>query len=164
MKRAFHILMADDDPDDCLLVKDALAENRSTVALRFVTDGEDLMNYLNRHGKYRSEEAFQRPDLIFLDLNMPLKDGREALKEIKADKTLKLIPVVVLSTSKVKEDILESYELGVNSFITKPASFDSLREVLKTVIAYWFDTVKLPSWPCGDPDERTENPCFTGRG
>lgn len=145
MKRTFTILMADDDPDDCLLVKDALAGNRPTVGLSFVGNGEDLLDYLHRHGKYRSDETRPQPDLIFLDLNMPLKDGREALKEIKSDKALRLIPVVVLSTSRVREDVLESYGLGANSFISKPASFESFRTALKTVVAYWFDTVKLPS-------------------
>ena len=145
MKKAFTILMADDDPDDCLLVKDALGQHRATIALRFATDGEDLLNYLHRHGKYRSEKTVQQPDLIFLDLNMPVKDGREALKEIKTNRTLKTIPVVVLSTSKVSKDVLECYGLGANSFITKPPSFASLCEVLNRVITYWFNTVNLPS-------------------
>jgi CheY-like chemotaxis protein len=145
MKRAFNILMADDDPDDCLLVKDALAENRLTVSLNIVANGRDLLDYLYRQGKYRTEETAHQPDLIFLDLNMPGKDGREALKQIKADTELKLIPIVILTTSKAKEDVLESYGLGANSFITKPASFKSLCKVLKTVVTYWFDTVKLPA-------------------
>jgi CheY-like chemotaxis protein len=145
MKKAFNILMADDDPDDCLPVKDALAENQPAVELRVVENGEDLLDYLHRHGKYRSEEPGPKPDLIFLDLNMPRKDGREALKEIKSDKTLRGIPVVVLSTSGVNEDVLESYGLGANSFVTKPASFESLCKTLKTVPTYWFKTVRLPS-------------------
>ena len=144
MKRVINILMADDDPDDCLLVKDALAANRPAVSLSFVADGEDLLDYLHRHGKYRPGQTPTRPDLIFLDLNMPRKDGREALKEIKSDRMLRWIPVVVLTTSTVNEDVTESYELGANSYITKPASFESLRKILETVIAYWFDTVKLP--------------------
>lgn len=145
MKSAFNILMADDDEDDCLLVRDALAGNRPTLALRFVGNGEDLLDYLHRHGQYRSEETSPKPDLIFLDLNMPRKGGREALKEIKSDKTLRLLPIVVLSTSRDREDVQESYGLGANSFITKPVSFESFCTALQTVVAYWFDTVKLPS-------------------
>lgn len=158
MKNPFNILMADDDPDDYLLVRDALAENQSTVLLRFVENGEDLLDYLHRHGKFRSDKINPQPDLIFLDLNMPRKDGREVLKEIKSDKALRLIPIVILSTSGVKEDVLESYTLGANSFITKPASFESLCTVLKTVLAYWFDTVKLPSGALGEANGRTEYP------
>ena len=145
MKRVLNILMADDDPDDCLLVRHALEQSRLAGTLRFVSDGEELLDYLHRHAKCRSDDITLRPDLIFLDLNMPRKDGREALKEIKSDEALRLIPIVVLSTSGVKEDVLESYNLGANSFITKPASFESLCMALETVLAYWFHTVKLPT-------------------
>jgi CheY-like chemotaxis protein len=137
--------MVDDDPDDYLLLKDALAENRLTVSLSLVANGEELLNYLHRRGKYQAEETVSRPDLIFLDLNMPGKAGHEVLKKIKADNDLKMIPIVIWATSKSKEDVMESYRLGANSFVTKPASFKSLCKVLKTVVSYWFDAVKLPA-------------------
>lgn len=138
------LLMADDDPDDRLLTKQALAENRLANDIRFVEDGEELLDYLFRRGPYSSPDKSPRPGLILLDLNMPRKDGREALAEIKADPSLRNIPVVVLTTSKAEEDICRSYDLGVNSYITKPVSFDGLVEVMKTVGQYWFEIVELP--------------------
>ena len=153
MKRVLNILMADDDPDDCLLVRHALEQSRLAGTLRFVSDGEELLDYLHRHAKCRSDDITLRPDLIFLDLNMPRKDGREALREIKTDASLKRIPIVVLTTSKVREDVLDSYLLGANSFVTKPASFESLREILETVVTYWFDTVRLPPKDHGESHE-----------
>lgn len=138
------ILMADDDPDDRLLAHDALAENHLGSHLQFVNDGEELMDYLYHRGKYADSSRFPRPELILLDLNMPRKDGREALQEIKSDQQLRQIPVIVLTTSKAAEDIYRSYDLGANSFITKPVSFSSLAEVMKTLGQYWFETVDLP--------------------
>ena len=138
------ILMADDNEDDCLLAREALAESRLTSVLHFVQDGEELMDYLYRRGKYAEERNSPRPGLILLDLNMPKKDGREALREIKADPTLRQIPVVVLTTSKSEEDICLSYDLGANSFITKPVTFASLVEVMKNTVKYWFEIVELP--------------------
>ncbi len=138
------ILMADDDPDDQLMAKEAFQENRMANVLKFVNDGEELLNYLRHEGKFNSENA-PKPGLILLDLNMPKKDGRTALKEIKADPILKRIPVVILTTSKLEEDIVKSYDLGVSSFISKPVSFDGLVEVTKEIGKYWFGIVVLPN-------------------
>lgn len=136
------ILMADDDPDDRLLTRDALEESHLLNDFETVEDGEELMEYLHRKGKYADKP---RPGLILLDLNMPRKDGREALREIKSDPVLRRIPVVVMTTSKAEEDILRSYDLGVNSFIVKPVTFDTLVEMLQTIGKYWFEIVELPS-------------------
>ena len=137
------ILMADDDEDDRLMTKEALEEARLlTDEIRFVEDGEELMDYLYHRDKYINDSP--RPGFILLDLNMPRKDGREALKEIKADPHLRQIPIVVLTTSKAEEDILRTYDLGVNSFITKPVSFESLVDIMKTLKKYWFEIVELP--------------------
>jgi len=141
---AISILMADDDEDDCLMTKEALEEAKVENNIYFVKDGEDLMDYLYHRGSYSDEEKFPRPGLILLDLNMPRKDGREALREIKADPTLWQIPIVVLTTSKAEEDVYRTYDLGVNSFITKPVLFEGLVEVMKTLSHYWFSIVKLP--------------------
>jgi CheY-like chemotaxis protein len=138
------ILMADDDEDDCMLAHEALAESRLANDLHFVRDGEELMDYLYRRGNYVDSRSSPRPGLILLDLNMPRKDGREALKEIKADPNFRQIPIVVLTTSKAEEDIYRSYDLGANSFITKPVTFASLVEVMKTIGKYWFEIVELP--------------------
>ena len=138
------ILLADDDPDDRQLTRDAFAENRLVNELHFVEDGEELMDYLRRRGRYRNLNGEPLPGLILLDLNMPRKDGREALKEIKADPELRRLPIVVLTTSKAEEDILRSYDLGVNSYITKPVTFKSLVELVKVLGQYWFEVVKLP--------------------
>ncbi len=138
------ILMADDDEDDCILAQEALAESRLANDLHFVQDGEELMDYLYRRGKYLDPKTSPRPGLILLDLNMPKKDGREALQEIKANLHLRHIPIVVLTTSKAEEDIYISYKLGANSFITKPVTFAALVEVMKTIGKYWFEIVELP--------------------
>jgi CheY-like chemotaxis protein len=138
------ILLADDDADDRMLTRDALAESRLANDLRFVEDGEELLDYLLKRGKYADADA-PRPGLILLDLNMPRKDGREALKEIKAEPTLRQIPVVVLTTSKAEEDIYRTYDLGVNSFITKPVTFDGLVTVMRALGRYWFEIVELPT-------------------
>ncbi|HYE32564.1 MAG TPA: response regulator [Methylomirabilota bacterium] len=142
--RPITILLADDDPDDRLLTKHAMEENRLVNQLRCVEDGEELMDYLLHRGKFKDPASAPRPGLILLDLNMPRKDGREALREIKADPQLRQIPVVVLTTSKAEEDIYRTYDLGVNSFITKPVTFDGLVQVMKTVSKYWFEIVELP--------------------
>jgi CheY-like chemotaxis protein len=141
--RSITLLVADDDADDRLMIKDALEENRLANDLHFVEDGEDLMDYLLRRGKYSAAPA-PRPGLILLDLNMPKKDGREALRDIKSDPALKDIPVVVLTTSKAEEDIYRTYNLGVNSFVTKPVTFGSLVDILKELGKYWFEIVELP--------------------
>lgn len=143
------ILMADDDPDDRLLVKDALgeceAESKVADQLRFVNDGEDLMDYLLRRGHYADPACSPRPDLILLDLNMPRMDGREALREIRNDVELRNIPVVVFTTSRAETDIKLVYNLGANSFVTKPVSFDALVKTVSLLARYWLGIVELPS-------------------
>lgn len=139
------ILLADDDPDDRMLTRDAFVESRLRNELEMVEDGEELMDYLHNRGKYSGESARPMPGLILLDLNMPRKDGREALKEIKSCPELRRIPVIVLTTSKAEEDILRTYDLGVNSFVVKPVTFEALVDVLKTIGKYWFEIVELPS-------------------
>ncbi|MEM6252817.1 MAG: response regulator [Cyanobacteria bacterium P01_D01_bin.156] len=138
------ILMADDDEDDRLLTREALAENRLVNELYFVEDGEDLMDYLYRRGNYSEPGIAPRPSIILLDLNMPRKDGREALEEIKNNPELRSIPVVVLTTSKAEEDILKTYDLGASSFITKPVNFQSMVDIVKILGTYWFQLVHLP--------------------
>jgi CheY-like chemotaxis protein len=138
------ILLADDDPDDRKLTQDAFAENRLANMLHCVEDGEELMDYLHRRGKYDNLRGEALPGLILLDLNMPRKDGREALREIKADPELRRIPIVVLTTSKAEEDIVRTYDLGVNSYVTKPVTFKSLVELIKVLGRYWFEVVELP--------------------
>jgi CheY-like chemotaxis protein len=145
MEQPITILYADDDPEDRMLVQEAWQESRLANTLHFVEDGEELMDYLNRRGKYAELMGSPLPGMILLDLNMPRKDGREALKEIKADPKLRTIPTVVLTTSKAEEDICGAYELGVNSFIVKPVTFQALVEVTLTLSKYWFEIVELPS-------------------
>ena len=139
------ILMADDDPDDRLLVEDAFAEIRLENPLDFVGDGIELMDYLHRRGAYTHLGGMPLPGLILLDLNMPRKNGREALHEIKQDELLRKIPIVILTTSKAEEDLLASYKLGANSFIVKPVTFDKLVEVIRVVTDYWLCIVTLPT-------------------
>jgi CheY-like chemotaxis protein len=137
--------MAEDDPDDRLLVKEAFKDNRLSNELYFVEDGEQLMDYLYMRGKFSDPKRAPRPGMILLDLNMPKKDGREALVEIKADPNLRKIPIVVLTTSKNEEDIVRSYDLGASSYITKPVTFESLVEVTRAMGKYWFEIVELPN-------------------
>jgi CheY-like chemotaxis protein len=139
------ILMADDDPDDRMLARDAMRESMLLNEFETVNDGEALMDYLLQKGEFSGTAARPRPGLILLDLNMPRKDGREALKEIKSHPDLRSIPVVVMTTSKAEEDILTTYELGVNSFVTKPVTFEGLVDVLKVIGKYWFEVVELPA-------------------
>jgi len=143
-RKSITILLADDDADDRMMASDALEESRLANDLRCVEDGEELMDYLHRRGKFVPPNEAPRPGLILLDLNMPRKDGREALKEIKAEPELRSIPVIVLTTSKAEEDIYRTYDLGVNSFITKPVNFESLVAVMKALGKYWFEIVELP--------------------
>lgn len=139
-----HILIADDDPDDCLLTCEAFKECQVANPLHFVHNGEELMDYLKRRPPYTDDKQHPLPGLILLDLNMPLKDGREALIEINADKQLRAIPVVILTTSSAEEDIVHSYQAGGSSFITKPVSFSGLLKVVKALSHYWLEIVKLP--------------------
>lgn len=138
------ILIADDDPEDRMLAEDALEEARLANDIRFVEDGEDLMNYLKQQGKYADTKNCPRPGMILLDLNMPRMDGREALAEIKEDEHLRMIPVIILTTSDADEDILRSYNLGAASFITKPVTFEGLVKVMMALKMYWFEIVALP--------------------
>jgi CheY-like chemotaxis protein len=137
--------MAEDDSDDRLLVKDALAECNWAADLRFVENGEEMMDYLQRRGKYSDLSTAPRPGLILLDLNMPRKDGREVLREVRADAELRRIPVVVLTTSKADTDIASIYDLGANSFISKPVQFDALVGLIRILGQYWFNIVQLPA-------------------
>ncbi|HEX8831540.1 MAG TPA: response regulator, partial [Longimicrobium sp.] len=137
--RPFTILMADDDEDDRLLATEALAESRLSNELRCVEDGVELMDYLHRRGRYAPPASAPRPGLILLDLNMPRKDGREALREIKSDPLLRSIPVVVLTTSRADEDIARSYDLGANSYIAKPVTFEGLVDVVRALGRYWIE-------------------------
>ena len=138
------ILVAEDDAEDQMLVKEAMEESRLSNHIHFVSDGEELLAYLRHEGPYADIRKYPHPGLILLDLNMPRKDGREAMKEIKTDPKLRVIPIVVLTTSKAEEDVLRTYDLGVNSFITKPVSFSSLVNVMRTLGKYWFEIVELP--------------------
>jgi len=131
------LILADDDPDDRLLTREAFEEAGFAGTFQFVDDGQQLLDYLDT-----SRESL--PGVILLDLNMPRMNGYEALSELKTDAALRRIPIIVLTTSNSSEDILRSYDLGVNSFITKPGSFGELKEVAKRVIDYWLGTVKLP--------------------
>jgi CheY-like chemotaxis protein len=140
------VLVADDDDDDRSFIRRAWSNNRAGNALRFVEDGQELTEYLNHWGKYSSPASAPRPAVILLDLNMPRKDGREALREIKANPELREIPIVVLTSSQAEEDICRSYDLGANSYITKPATFGALVEVLKILGRHWSEIadVRLP--------------------
>ena len=142
--KSITILMADDDEDDREMTKEAFEESRLANDLRFVEDGVELLDYLKRRGKYADPASSPRPGVILLDLNMPRKDGREALEEIKADSQLCGIPIVVLTTSQQEEDILRSYQLHASSYITKPVTFDSLVRVVAALGQYWLEIVELP--------------------
>jgi len=136
--------VADDDEEDRMLTEEALEENNISDQLFFVEDGEEAMDYLQRRGKFKDKKKYPMPELILLDLNMPKKDGREVLAEIKQDPNLKGIPVVVLTTSNAEDDIKNMYGLGVNSYITKPVSFDGMVLAMKSLKEYWFEIVTLP--------------------
>jgi len=139
------ILICDDDEDDRILTQQALEQAHVSNSLRFVEDGEQLLDYLYQRGEFAGETGkAPRPGLILLDLNMPKMGGREALKVIKEDKTLRDIPIVVLSTSRLDQDIVRSYQLGVNSFISKPVTFSGLVAAMNVLGRYWLEIVELP--------------------
>jgi two-component system, response regulator len=142
--KSVTILMADDDPDDRMLTEDALKEARLANDIRFVENGEELLQYLRHQGKFVDASVAPRPGIILLDLNMPKMDGREALKILKTDPNLRRIPVIIMTTSKADQDILKSYDLGANSYVTKPVTFDELVEVVRGFGRYWFEIVELP--------------------
>lgn len=141
--RPFVVLMADDDAEDCLLVRDAAAEARLAHVFRFVSDGEALFDYLGRRGPF-AEESAPRPDLVLLDLNMPKKDGRETLRQLKADPRFRDIPVVVLTTSTTEDDVAYSYRSGASSFVVKPATYQAWIDLVRDLCDYWFRLVRLP--------------------
>ena len=147
-QKPVSILIADDAPDDRLMAREALRQNYSPCQVYSVEDGEELMDYLYHRGKFADVNAFPDPNLVLLDLNMPRKNGIEALREIKSDPILRPIPIVVLTTSKEEEDIYRSYDLGVNSFITKPLTYESLVNTMKILGKYWFEVVQLPNEQC----------------
>lgn len=151
--RLFTILMVDDDPDDRLLFKEACEEVRLRNPIEFLENGEQLIDYLKRQGDYAGRSGEPYPGVILLDLNMPLKDGREALEEIKSDPDLRHIPIVVLTTSKSEDDILSSYGLGASSYIVKPISLDRLMRVVNSIGEYWVEIVQVPSADVPDPSE-----------
>jgi CheY-like chemotaxis protein len=139
-----RILIADDDEEDRMLARDALVEARLANDLHFVSDGEELMQYLRAEGKYSAPGAAPRPGLLLLDINMPKMDGFECLRQIRADPALRQIPIVILTTSRAEADVYRSYDLGVNSFVSKPVTFDQLVEAMRTLGRYWFQIVALP--------------------
>lgn len=143
-REAIVILMADDDPEDTEMAREALDSARLANELHIVGDGEELLDYLNRRGNYQDPASSPQPGLILLDLNMPKMDGREALSAIKANEELRRIPVVVLTTSSAEEDIYRSYDLGVSGYITKPVSFAGLVDAMNQMGSYWFELVQLP--------------------
>lgn len=142
MPPSIPILIADDDEEDRMLARDALNESRLANRIFFVEDGVDLLDFLYQRGSY--SESAPRPGLILLDINMPRMNGFEALREIRRDRELRSIPVVILTTSRAEEDIVRSYDLGVNSFISKPVTFEGLVDVMRTLGRYWFEIVDLP--------------------
>jgi len=142
--KPYTILMADDDADDYLLVRDALRQTRHDFQLRFVRDGEELIDYLFGRGRYADGQDAPRPDLILLDLKMPKKDGREVLQELKSHPRFRRIPIVALTTSTAEDDVAYSYDVGVNSYLTKPVTFRALVDMMDTLGKYWFELVELP--------------------
>ena len=139
------ILIADDDPDDRQLTKEAFAEAKLANDLRFVEDGVELLDYLNRRGKFTDPESSPKPGIILLDLNMPRKDGREALTEIKQDQRFKTLRVIIMTTSNAEADIERSYSQSAASYITKPVTFEALVDVIRTFGKYWLEIVELPN-------------------
>ena len=143
-KKIFTLLIANDDEDTRFLLEEALREVRLAIRSEFVENGEQVLDYLYRRGQYVDSSNWHQPDLILLDLNMPRLDGRETLTSIRSDPNLQQIPVVILTTSHRRGDILLCYRLGANSFISKPVTFEGLLEVIKTLCEYWFEIVSLP--------------------
>jgi len=139
------ILIADDDADDRVLARDALIESRVLNTVKFVEDGQELLDYLYRRGKYVDPASSPTATIVLVDLNMPRVDGRTAIAAIKSDPSLRHIPITVLTTSRAEEDIFRSYSAGVNSYITKPVSFVGLVQVMQSLSRYWFEIVELPA-------------------
>jgi two-component system response regulator len=143
-KKNIIVLLADDDHDDRYLIQEAITETDLPINLLYVKDGQELLDYLKGEGEYRDGRTAPKPGLILLDLNMPRMDGREALKEIKADPSINNIPVIVMTTSSAEEDIQYCYEFGVASYITKPLTFSGLVETMTVLGEYWLKIATLP--------------------
>lgn len=143
-KRPPIILIAEDDPDDRQMIREALAETQAPAIVHFVEDGEELMDFLYHRGKYKTTMTLSYPGLVLLDLNMPKKDGRESLKEIKTDPRLRHIPIIILTTSKAEEDIFRTYSLGASSVILKPVTYSALVDIMRSLTHYWFEVTELP--------------------
>jgi two-component system response regulator len=143
-RKSFHILLVEDSPADVLLTKEALSDSKLLVELHVTENGMQAMEFLRHNGAYSEAPT---PDLVLLDLNLPLKDGREVLAEVKADPHLRSIPVVVLTTSQAEEDVLRAYGLHANCYITKPVDFESFVNVVRSIQQFWFSIVTLPRHP-----------------
>lgn len=141
LSRPIEVLLVEDDPGDSDLTRETLEEAKVRISLHVVDDGVKALQYLRQEGRYTDAV---RPDIILLDLNLPKKDGREVLAEIKKDVTLKKIPVVILTTSDAEKDIIKTYDLGASCYITKPVGLDQFTEVVKKINSFWFTIVKLP--------------------
>jgi two-component system response regulator len=137
-----QILLVEDDPGDVELTRESLSDSKLAINISVAGDGVEAMAFLRKEGEYSTAVT---PDLILLDLNMPRKDGREVLAEIKADDSLKMIPVVILTTSSAETDIVKSYDLGANCYVTKPVGFDQFTKVVDAIEGFWFTVVKLPT-------------------
>lgn len=143
-KSYVHVLLAEDDPDDQLLIKRAFQSVAPHSTITMVGDGEEVLHYLHRQGSFADSEQAPWPSIIILDLNMPRKDGHQVLKEVRALMDFRMIPIVILSTSVSDYDVGLSYELGVNAFISKPSSFSKLKKTVRSLCDFWFDIAQLP--------------------
>jgi two-component system, response regulator len=141
--RKWVILLAEDDPDDQMFARRAVILCNQHIRLHIVEDGEELMLYLRRQGEYADPLSYPRPDLVLLDLNMPRKSGREALREIKSDPNLRRIPVVVMTTSSAHLDITDAYDRGTNAYVVKPLEYERLCDAIKALGLFWFETARL---------------------
>lgn len=139
--KQIEILLVEDDPGDVELTLETMKQSKILMNVNVANDGIEALDYLHRKGKFKNSPV---PDLILLDLNLPLKDGSEVLREIKKDEKLRLIPVIVLTTSKAEEDIIKSYGLGANCYITKPVGFEQFVSVVRSIEEFWFTVVRLP--------------------
>lgn len=151
----FRILMADDDPDDCLMARDAWKETGLNVNFQTVKDGEELLDYLYQRGAYEGLRGQPLPEMILLDLNMPRLDGREALRAIRAEPVFKHLPVIAFTTSSESIEVRRMYSLGANSFLVKPVTFDRLVNLLKAIYNYWYQTAHLPGHAPGEGNHAT---------
>ena len=143
-EKRISIIMAEDDEDDRIMVQDASVEAGITEPIRFVENGEELMDFLQHRNQYSQNKESFSSTIILLDLNMPKLDGRKALEEIKKNEALRKIPVLILTTSNIKEEIISAYNSGANSFIVKPFSFDFMVEIMRNIKNYWLETIALP--------------------